>query len=80
MEGLALSPVNISYGLDLILQENWNSDREFQEAVALLLDKVQDAHLVITIITVIIPAKTNFLYSLIHLSVIVNLFSGNLFN
>lgn len=46
MEGLALSPVNISYGLDLILQEDWKSDREFQEAVALLLDKVQDAHLV----------------------------------
>lgn len=45
VEGLALSPVNISYGLDLILQEDWKSDREFQEAVALLLDKVQDAHL-----------------------------------
>ncbi|GAA5797665.1 hypothetical protein HPULCUR_003056 [Helicostylum pulchrum] len=45
VEGLALSPVNISYGLDLILQEDWKSDREFQESVALLLDKVQDAHL-----------------------------------
>lgn len=38
--------VNITYGLDLILNENWKSDREFQEAIALLLDKVQDAHLV----------------------------------
>jgi len=46
VEGLAITAVNISYGLDLILKEDWKSDREFQEAVALLLDKVQDAHLV----------------------------------
>ncbi|KAL9558982.1 hypothetical protein MBANPS3_000637 [Mucor bainieri] len=45
VEGLAITAVNISYGLDLILKEDWKSDREFQEAVALLLDKVQDAHL-----------------------------------
>jgi hypothetical protein len=43
---LAITPVDISYGLDLILKEDWQSDRAFQEAVALLLDKVQDAHLV----------------------------------
>lgn len=46
VEGLSTPSVNISYGLDLILKEDWKSDREFQEAVALLLDKVQDAHLV----------------------------------
>ncbi|RCI06652.1 hypothetical protein CU098_013580 [Rhizopus stolonifer] len=45
VEGLSIPAVNISYGLDLILQENWKSDREFQESIALLLDKVQDAHL-----------------------------------
>ncbi|EIE88874.1 hypothetical protein G6F46_010241 [Rhizopus delemar] len=45
VEGLSTPSVNISYGLDLILKEDWKSDREFQEAVALLLDKVQDAHL-----------------------------------
>ncbi|KAL4216146.1 hypothetical protein AB4K20DRAFT_1877498 [Rhizopus microsporus] len=45
VEGLSVPAVNISYGLDLILKEDWKSDREFQEAVALLLDKVQDAHL-----------------------------------
>jgi hypothetical protein len=28
------------------MKEEWKSDREFQEAVSLLLDKVQDAHLV----------------------------------
>lgn len=50
VDGLALSPVNISYGLDLIMKEQWKSDREFQEAIALLLDKVQDAHLVRKII------------------------------
>jgi hypothetical protein len=46
VEGLSTPAVNISYGLDLIMKEEWKSDREFQEAVALLLDKVQDAHLV----------------------------------
>ncbi|KAI9283353.1 hypothetical protein BY458DRAFT_496269 [Sporodiniella umbellata] len=45
VEGLTMPPVNITYGLDLILKEDWKSDREFHEAVALLLDKVQDAHL-----------------------------------
>ncbi|KAI7905235.1 uncharacterized protein BX663DRAFT_314931 [Cokeromyces recurvatus] len=45
VEGLSIPAVNITYGLDLILKQNWSSDREFQEAVALLLDKVQDAHL-----------------------------------
>ncbi|KAI7874624.1 uncharacterized protein EV154DRAFT_545973 [Mucor mucedo] len=45
VEGLSLSAVNITYGLDLIIQQDWKSDREFQEAIALLLDKVQDAHL-----------------------------------
>ncbi|KAI8981478.1 hypothetical protein BDB01DRAFT_794225 [Pilobolus umbonatus] len=43
--GLSMPAVNISYGLDLILKEQWDSDRKFQEAIALLLDKVQDAHL-----------------------------------
>lgn len=38
-------PVNISYGLDLIKNDKWYSDRAFQDAVALLLDKVHDAHL-----------------------------------
>ncbi|KAI8147025.1 hypothetical protein BJV82DRAFT_597463 [Fennellomyces sp. T-0311] len=46
VEGLAVVPVNISYGLDVIQKEKWASDRAFQDAVALLLDKVQDAHLV----------------------------------
>ena len=46
MEGLEVVPVNISYGLDIIQNQKWKSDREFQDAVALLLDKVQDAHLV----------------------------------
>ncbi|KAI8366987.1 hypothetical protein EDC96DRAFT_507742 [Choanephora cucurbitarum] len=45
VEGLSMPAVNISFGLDLIAKEKWKSDREFQEAVALLLDKVQDAHL-----------------------------------
>ncbi|KAG1455720.1 hypothetical protein G6F56_006999 [Rhizopus delemar] len=45
VSGLTMPPVNITYGLDLILKEDWKSDREFHEAVALLLDKVQDAHL-----------------------------------
>ncbi|KAI7857772.1 hypothetical protein BDC45DRAFT_500639 [Circinella umbellata] len=46
VDGLSVVPVNISYGLDVIKQEKWKSDRAFQDAVALLLDKVQDAHLV----------------------------------
>ncbi|CDH54153.1 hypothetical protein RO3G_13585 [Lichtheimia corymbifera JMRC:FSU:9682] len=46
VEGLEVVPVNISYGLDIIKNQKWKSDREFQDAVALLLDKVQDAHLV----------------------------------
>ncbi|KAI9263305.1 hypothetical protein BDA99DRAFT_509894 [Phascolomyces articulosus] len=46
VDGLAVVPVNISYGLDVIKNEKWESDRAFQDAVALLLDKVQDAHLV----------------------------------
>ncbi|KAI9486833.1 MAG: hypothetical protein EXX96DRAFT_496979 [Benjaminiella poitrasii] len=45
VEGLSIPAVNISYGLNLIAKEDWKSDREFHEAVALLLDKVQDAHL-----------------------------------
>ncbi|KAI9498790.1 hypothetical protein BDB00DRAFT_950001 [Zychaea mexicana] len=46
IEGLAIVPVNISHGLDVIQNQKWGSDRAFQDAVALLLDKVQDAHLV----------------------------------
>ncbi|KAI8984165.1 hypothetical protein BDF20DRAFT_905218 [Mycotypha africana] len=45
VEGLGITPIDISHGLDLIEKENWKSDREFQEAIALLLDKVEDAHL-----------------------------------
>ncbi|ORZ25844.1 hypothetical protein BCR42DRAFT_479887 [Absidia repens] len=46
IEGLSAVPVDISHGLDIIQHDKWHSDREFQEAVALLLDKVHDTHLV----------------------------------
>jgi len=46
VEGLSIVPVNISKGLDIIHKEPWKSDREFQDAIALILDKVHDAHLV----------------------------------
>ncbi|CAO3626213.1 unnamed protein product [Cunninghamella blakesleeana] len=46
VEGLSVVPVDISHGLDVIENEKWKSDREFQDAVALLLDKVHDTHLV----------------------------------
>ncbi|ORX56950.1 hypothetical protein DM01DRAFT_1334507 [Hesseltinella vesiculosa] len=45
VQGLSVVPVDIAYGLSVIQHDNWKSDREFQEAVALLLDKVHDAHL-----------------------------------
>lgn len=83
VDGLAITAVNISYGLDLILKEKWKSDREFQEAVALLLDKVQDAHLVNITIYIYIYIQIIQLTidtSLIRHFVIVNSFSGNLFN
>ncbi|SAM02477.1 hypothetical protein [Absidia glauca] len=46
VEGLSAVPVDIHHGLDVIQHEKWQSDREFQESVALLLDKVHDTHLV----------------------------------
>ncbi|KAI8394135.1 uncharacterized protein BYT42DRAFT_553508 [Radiomyces spectabilis] len=46
VEGLSVVPVNITYGLDVIKNTKWHSDQEFHDAVALLLDKVHDAHLV----------------------------------
>ncbi|KAI8068379.1 hypothetical protein BC940DRAFT_238138 [Gongronella butleri] len=45
VQGLSTVPVDIDYGLKVIDNENWSTDREFQEAIALLLDKVHDAHL-----------------------------------
>ncbi|CAM0143026.1 hypothetical protein VKS41_006217 [Umbelopsis sp. WA50703] len=46
IDGLSIVPVNISKSLDIIQREPWKSDRAFQDAVALILDKVHDAHLV----------------------------------
>ncbi|KAG2187263.1 hypothetical protein INT44_004948 [Umbelopsis vinacea] len=46
VEGLSIVPVNISKALDIIQKEPWKSDRAFQDAIALILDKVHDAHLV----------------------------------
>ncbi|KAI7872918.1 hypothetical protein BDF14DRAFT_1992366 [Spinellus fusiger] len=45
VEGLSVVPVNLTHGLDIIRHDTWTSDQAFQDAIALLLDKVHDAHL-----------------------------------
>ncbi|KAI9033594.1 hypothetical protein CLU79DRAFT_724495 [Phycomyces nitens] len=45
IKGLSVVPVDLELGIDIIRNQAWNSDQEFQDSISLLLDKVHDAHL-----------------------------------